>query len=367
MKFLTLKKVSLFVRRDSSEQKQRDSNLELLRMLAMLMIVAHHFSCHSNMPIWSPFAGSNFFSFVWAQWLLLGGKIGVDVFVMISGYFLITKCGHLRSLLKLLLTTAFYGAGIYLIFTFGKDNFSFEALYQNAMPSSYWFIACYVSLYLISPFLRKGLVTLSRGQYLTLCIVSFLSLTSTQYIPGCDYFKGPLCAFIVCFMIAGFVRLYIKDEAYNSKCIFIVLLALVVSLLLWTVHCDLSGHPDQFFRYADIWQWHTVLISLCLLLLFRKLHIGHIAFINKCGGGMLGVYLLHDNNYIRPWLWNHAVHVAKHLDTLLFPLWSIWVILAVFITCCMIEILKQSFIDPLINFILKPFTKLDDKLVKFLS
>ena len=287
MNFLPLKKIHLLLSSKSSlsDHNLRDSNLELLRMFAMFMIVAHHFSCHSNIPIWSPFAGSNFFSFIWAQWLFLGGKIGVDVFVMISGYFLITKSGHLISLIKLFLTTAVYGAVIYLIFNFGTNDFSFEAICNNMKPSSYWFMACYISLYLISPFLRKGLSALSRGQFFALCIISFLSLTSTNYIPGCDYFKGALCAFIVCFMLAGFVRLYVKDDSYNSKCIVLILCALVVSLLLWTVHCDLSMHPDQFSCYTDLWQWHSVLISLCLLLLFRKLHIGHIAFINKCGGG----------------------------------------------------------------------------------
>ena len=284
MKLSTFKNVFLFARRNFSDQKQRDSNLELLRILAMFVIVAFHFSVHSNMPIWSSFKGSHFFSFVWAQWLALGGKIGVDIFVMISGYFLITKCTRLTSLLKLFLTTAVYGIIIYLIFD--HNNFSFASLYQNAMPSSYWFIACYISLYLISPFLRKGLFALNREQFLALCVISFLLLTSTRYIPGCDYFKGPLFAFIVCFMIASFVRLYIKDENYNSKYIFTILCVLVVNLLLWVVYCDLSGRPDQFFRYTDVWQRHTILISLCLLLLFRKLRIGHITLINKCGGGV---------------------------------------------------------------------------------
>ena len=95
---------------------QRDSGLELLRIVAMLLIVCHHFSVHSALPLGGNYTGSHPFNVLWAQWLAFGGKLGVDIFVMISGYFLIAKCAHLKSLLRLILTTAFYGGVIYCIY-----------------------------------------------------------------------------------------------------------------------------------------------------------------------------------------------------------------------------------------------------------
>ena len=95
---------------------QRDSGPELLRILAMLLIVSSHFSLHSGLPLEGGYAGTHPFNVLWAQWLAFGGKLGVDIFVMISGYFLIAKCAHLKSLLRLILTTAFYGGVIYCIY-----------------------------------------------------------------------------------------------------------------------------------------------------------------------------------------------------------------------------------------------------------
>lgn len=95
---------------------QRDSGLELLRIAAMLLIVCHHFSVHSALPLGGGYTGSHPFNVLWAQWLAFGGKLGVDIFVMISGYFLITKCAHIKSILRLILTTAFYGGVIYCIY-----------------------------------------------------------------------------------------------------------------------------------------------------------------------------------------------------------------------------------------------------------
>ena len=99
-----------------AKRKGRDSALELLRILAMVLIVCHHFSVHSGLPLGGDYTGAHPFNVLWAQWLAYGGKLGVDIFVMISGYFLAAKCAHLKSLLMLVLTTAFYGGIIYCLY-----------------------------------------------------------------------------------------------------------------------------------------------------------------------------------------------------------------------------------------------------------
>ena len=71
---------------------ERNSNLELLRIFSMFLIVTHHFAIHSGLPLWN-FSSSNALNLIWSQWLCLGGKLGVDLFVLISGYFLATKMG----------------------------------------------------------------------------------------------------------------------------------------------------------------------------------------------------------------------------------------------------------------------------------
>lgn len=65
----------------------RQSNLELSRILAMYLIVMHHFSVHGGVSIWSGSAPLSF-NFYLDQLLSTGGKIGVNLFVLITGYFL---------------------------------------------------------------------------------------------------------------------------------------------------------------------------------------------------------------------------------------------------------------------------------------
>ena len=73
----------------SISHSTRESNFELLRILAMLMIVASHYAVHGiGFDNWTTGSLVN-------RWCIAfffsGGEIGVALFFMISGYFLIIK------------------------------------------------------------------------------------------------------------------------------------------------------------------------------------------------------------------------------------------------------------------------------------
>ena len=85
----------------------RQSNLELSRILAMYLIVMHHFSVHGGVSIWSGSAPLSF-NFYLDQLLSTGGKIGVNLFVLITGYFLAKKFSKFSSLVYLWIKTFSY-------------------------------------------------------------------------------------------------------------------------------------------------------------------------------------------------------------------------------------------------------------------
>lgn len=94
---------------DSSGIKLRSSNFELLRIISMLMIVASHYVYFGVMRIGESDASlwlSGSLAHKLFSCFLLLGELGVALFFMISGYFLIEK--NKFSVFKIAFKTVFY-------------------------------------------------------------------------------------------------------------------------------------------------------------------------------------------------------------------------------------------------------------------
>ena len=65
-------------------KKVRDSNFELLRIVAMIMIIGCHFVTYTQWHFPPGYSGETKLAL---QMLRLGGKTGVILFVLITGYF----------------------------------------------------------------------------------------------------------------------------------------------------------------------------------------------------------------------------------------------------------------------------------------
>lgn len=75
----------------------RESNIELLRIVLMVLIIMHHFSVHGTFA----FTPELTFNKVFLQVFGLGGKAGVVAFVMITGYFMVSSSFKLHKFGKL--------------------------------------------------------------------------------------------------------------------------------------------------------------------------------------------------------------------------------------------------------------------------
>ena len=82
----------IMLKTDTS-RTQRQSNIELLRIFAILIIIAHHLARHSGFS----FPGNALtINRLWIQFIWVGGKLGVNIFVLISGWFMSTE-EHART------------------------------------------------------------------------------------------------------------------------------------------------------------------------------------------------------------------------------------------------------------------------------
>lgn len=102
-----------------------------------------------------------------------------------------------------------------------------------------------------------------------------------------------------------------------------------------------------------------LLISFLMFLGFKKINIGYNRIINIISSAVFGVYLIHDNSYVRPFLWKTIFNNSWFKSNIFIP-YSIIVIALVFITCTAIELLRIYVLE-------KHYMKSMNKVAKLLN
>ena len=70
-------------------------------------------------------------------------------------------------------------------------------------------------------------------------------------------------------------------------------------------------------------------------------------FVNAVASAAFGVYLIHDNNVLRPWLWGALVRTQAFGHAPWMPLHAVFWALAIFAACAAADLLRQRFLEPL--------------------
>lgn len=194
-----------------TEKKERYSNIELYRIIVMLLIVMHHYVVNSGLfdeMFKTPTAPESIFLYMFGMW----GKTGIDCFVLITGYFMCKSSISLHKFVKLLLQVELYNILFGCIFLYaGYMPLSVNSIIQiiNPIPSvNTNFTSCFLLFYLFIPFLNILLNNLSKSQHLLLVILCLGIYTILGTIPWIGVTFNYVTWFCVLYVVASYIRLY---------------------------------------------------------------------------------------------------------------------------------------------------------------
>lgn len=194
--------------------KKRKIGFEYLRIVSMLLIVANHFLLFTGvLDNVKPFS-TNYY----ILWLLEAiGYVGVDCYVLISGYFLIQSKFSWKKVLGLIGEVWFYSVVILVCLIVTKQDVYSKTQILNAfLPIStrqYWFMTDYIILYILSPYINVGLKNLDKKQFKKLLFILIIVFSIWDVAPGAQIGvqKGySLYWLIVVYSIGAYIRLYIE-------------------------------------------------------------------------------------------------------------------------------------------------------------
>lgn len=341
-------------------KKQRESNYELLKILAMLAIVLGHTLGHGG--ILNNTSGIIHIIFKFIFYTII---IHVNIFVMITGYFQYDKPMKIKKLLNLYIEILFYKITIDLILYFGGFiNISLKELIYDILPfniETYWFMANYIMLYLLSPFMNKLIKSLDKKEtlyYLASVIICFSILPQFSLKMFIGYDGYNLFNMIMMYSIAAVIRKYdiinyLKNNYSHLKIklfsIFCISIAMNISLYIVSSKLALINTfsfneifrriSNQGLEYNNVF---VMIQAISLFLLFGTFNI-HSEFLNKISSCTLAVYLIHESTYMRPNLykWIKLDTGKPYKDFTVFIDVAFWV-LAIFSICIIIELIRKK-------------------------
>ena len=376
---------------------ERQSNMELLRLVAMMMILVMHMDYGAfGLPTAESVenAPTTTFGRIFVEHLCL---VAVNVYVLISGWFGIRP--KMKSFVRLMLQVATYSiiiTGAFLLL--GKTTFKIGYVTDMLIiGKQYWFVVSYLLLYLVSPILNTFVEHSSKREFQWMLLVFFGFQFVYSWIFGLEEFAGGYSAlsFMGLYLLARYVKIYensndneirrTKDDNENnhpdgiasrstalragSKFGYAELKVQVPSFKnpfksfksltrftfskLLALYLFIAAITALFVFLAYVWKGDTfgdacagifahynspfiVLSSLVVLLMFSKLHV-QSKVINYLSSSAFAVYLIHAH----PLLWDEYLNLfppiyAKY-PNLLGVLLMMLVAVIIFFLCIAID------------------------------
>ncbi len=160
---------------EADKLKNKESNMELLRLFSMFLIIIFHFSIHGVGNFYS--TNTTFIEHINSFFNALcgyAGKTGTAIFILITGYYMINSSIKIKHAFRIYLYTLLYSLlFLGLSFLIGSHKVNSHILNISLFPlfgRNYWFISDYIILYLLIPFINSLIKTLNRTQLLNLIL-----------------------------------------------------------------------------------------------------------------------------------------------------------------------------------------------------
>lgn len=290
----------------------RMANLELLRCIAMMMVVVLHFLGKGKLL--PALDGQEMGAAGYTAWMLESFCIvAVNVYMFISGYFLGAASFRPSRLIRLYLQIWLYSVCFGLVGAFTgiltETAFDTHYLLTLVFPVSmnhYWFMTAYVFLYLLLPFVGGAVRRMGREQLraaIGLLFLAFCLLKSVLPVRLETDNMGYDCLWYLCvFLAAAYMRRFgvaFLEKRGRGAAVYILccLLIFAGTMGLRSIYLRTGSFGLLLKLFLEYNHVLPFLAAAGLFSAFLRLKVGggFGRVVTRIAPHTLGVYLLHEN------------------------------------------------------------------------
>lgn len=349
------------LRRETASMEQRKSNMELLRLVSIAMIVVFHCAFKSGFSFEPGFSVNKLVVKVF--WML--GELGVNLFMLISGYFMVNGRFKVRKLVRLLAEAQFYWWLTLLIgsrvgactLPQGKKELLL-AFFPVTLNRCGWFLTVYVLIYLLSPYLNLLIRAMDEKTYrkflLTVlglfCVIPtffgfFFNTTETML-----YYNRFIWLTIMYFS-GAYIYIYMQNQEnqniFTRKRAVRLTTASSGAIVLSILAIDrFSGFFERLgtTEPAYFWPPNTIpmlCLSVGVFVWFLHIELPYRPVINTLASTTLGIYLMHDG-ILNRWLWQTVFRCAEYQESPFLAFRILGTAAVIFIVGAAVDLARQA-------------------------
>lgn len=281
-----------------SKSVERDSNMELLRLVLMCLIVLHHGVVHGlNLE------GLRLSSCILQEQDFLPACIlnslciiAVNTFLLISGYYSIrtTKNKFTRLILLVFIYTLLFSTSFILI----KGGFR-SALFSLLLfsHSRYWFILDYLVLMVLAPAINLFFDNTTQKKK---CLFVIALIFISCYLGFIWHFEANVNGYTVFQFITLYsVGKYIHDSKIHLEKIPALIIYLLCSIALTLIMLFLhkSGHDERAWLMTYYNNPILIVSAIAFFFFFKNLKIRNTK-INRISASSLSIYLFTSSAFV---------------------------------------------------------------------
>ncbi|WP_346966205.1 acyltransferase family protein [Bifidobacterium angulatum] len=332
----------------------RQSGIELLRIIAVTLITAHHLVVHSGYALFDePISVRRLF---FQMCIMPLGKIGITLFLLISLWFLVDReqtvaksCRRIWLLERELLFWGF--AGLVVQYIDNPKSVDVDAWLNAIFPvarNEWWYATSYAILLLLLPFLLMGLRKIERLNHKKLCIVLLGLWGVLNLVPGAylDIYVN-VTGFIYVTVLFTYYKWYMTP--ISNKCA--VLLTVIGGLIIfgWNLMLSLiwqfcNADPNQILTYINPvqkeWSLPILAVSFGVFILFTRVRFSS-RVVNRCAQSAFAVYLITEQHYFRDEILWKYINLGSFYHSRYAIAISLMVVVSIVVAAILVDFVRQ--------------------------
>ena len=368
--------------RGSKVAEQRNTSIELLRIIAMLLILTCHFiihfdwnTHHYNLALKQQPGWSNALKWFIVQY----GQVGVTIFFIISGFFLINKTFNWKRIFKTWFQMFCYSASFFcLVIVIGiiwrypsvLDSLMhgrelINSILASFLPfayNSYWFIGAYILLLLCLPFVNHLINSMdSKTHIQMLMLLAFLSIQILIF--GRVSYWNNLVYAIFGYSIGAWIKKYYEQykQYFKHQVLLILILISSAVMFIFNYYASSDSKIASFLGWKNqihygIWLLPIIIGSCIFILIFHiKTPSQFQKIIRIVASTTFGIYLIHENLFGFRLLWEFVSKICQQPSNIcLQALAMLGIVITVFFALSLAAwVFDHIIVQPLTKLILK--------------